>query len=216
MYLKRLICLAGLVLMSSVGCCHTQCVSNSCNSCGGGGCCLTNWFQSKMASCRMRCNNYSWCDDCSGGCAVCGGTNCGLNGAVDGGMTYGGGSPGCGCGQSHNNQYAPTSPASPSVPAATPTDPIPMPIPTQTNPEPTRTNEPNPAPGASDSTTYQRPVNGQTQHVSVEEFQRLPGVVISGPTPAAGSPTLAPPTLSNVSVPPRAGQVQQAQWVPAR
>lgn len=84
-----------------------------------------------------------------------------------------------------------------------------------------RANEPIPAPGSTDSTNFQRPVSGQIQHVSVEEFQRLPGVVVSGPTqssvPTMGAPALVPPALSTVSVPPRpVNTVQQAQWVPSK
>ncbi len=212
MLLHRLICLSGLMLMSTVGCCHTQCVTNSCSPCGGGGggCggCLTGWLQSKIAACRMRscCQNYSWGDSCS----VCGGESCGLNGSS--GVTYGGGGSSCGCSGGQSSGYAPSSPTLPNA------DPIPVPQPSV--PMPPRTNEPTPAPASSESTTFQRPANGQIQHVSVEEFQRLPGVVVSGPTssvPTMGTPTLAAPTLSNVTIPVRSpSEIQQAQWVPAK
>lgn len=202
--------LSVVLLVSSVGCCHTQCVSSSaCDPCyRASSCCLTDWFRSKF-SCRT-CQNYSWsdggcCDSMGGGCAS--GT-CGMS--MDAGMTYGGapGGSSCGCGRTH---YAPatTTPATAiPVPQA---DPVPTPVP--------GTTEPTPAPPATpDTTQFQRPTTNQVQHVSVEEFHRLPGVVVSGPSPApAATPTLAPPQLSNVAVPVPARQtVQQAQWVPAR
>lgn len=211
MPLHRLICLTAVLMFSAVGCCHTQCVSSDpCNPCGpgacGGGCCLTNWLHNRFA-CHS-CRNYSWSSDC---CSVCGGTSCGMNG-MDGGTVMGGGGASCGCGQS-GGQSSGYAPASPSYVA--PTDQSPTPVPSSpASPTPTRTNEPIPAPGATDSTTFQAPANGQIQHVSVEEFHRLPGTVISGP---GAVPTLTPPpALSTVSVPPRPGNpVQQAQWVPA-
>jgi hypothetical protein len=214
MKLQRLLCLSSVLLITTIGCCHSQCVSsNPCDPCGrgmSGGCCLTNWFHSKLS-----CQNYSWANECSScGCSVCGGDSCGVSGAP----TFAGGSgSSCGCGQSHGTNYAPAV-SSPSVPTSV--DPnhsdAPTPVPNQTSPMP-RGTEPNPAPP---STTFQPPVSGQIQHVTMEEFQRLPGVVVSGPTssvPTMAQPTLAPPTLSNVSVPPRpAHPVQQAQWVPAK
>jgi hypothetical protein len=211
MPLHRLICLTALLMFSTVGCCHTQCVSSDpCNpcgagACGGGGCCLTNWFHNRFA-CNS-CRNYSWSNDC---CSVCGGNSCGMDG---GGMSMGGGGGGssCGCGQSggQSSGYAPASPT-----YVTPGEQSPTPVPAAPA-SPARTNEPIPAPGAPDSTTFQAPANGQIQHVSIEEFHRLPGTVISGP---GAVPTLTPPpALSTVSVPPRPGNpVQQAQWVPAK
>jgi hypothetical protein len=106
----------------------------------------------------------------------------------------------------------------------TPSDTEPAPTPTNATPVPTRNGEPIPAPGSTDSTNFQRPVSGQiqqVQHVSVEEFQRLPGVVISGPAqssvPSMGTQPLVPPPLSTVSVPPQPiNTVQQAQWVPVK
>ncbi|MFO1044221.1 MAG: hypothetical protein U0941_20755 [Planctomycetaceae bacterium] len=220
MNLRPLICLSAM-LLTSVGCCHTQCVSsNPCDPCGGGGgCCLTNWLHTKIASCRARncCQNYSWSDDCSA-CSICGGGNCGMSGSViDGsvGSYGGGGGSSCGCGQSHGStmNYAPSSP----TPAqAVPSNIQPTPAPNSSAPMPPANNEPIPAPGSTDSTTFQRPANGQVQHVSVEEFHRLPGVVTSGPTqssvPSMGLTT--PPPLSTVSAPPKANTVTQAQWAP--
>ena len=220
MNLRPLICLSAM-LLTSVGCCHTQCVSsNPCDPCGGGGgCCLTNWLHTKISSCRARscCQNYSWSDDCSA-CSICGGNNCGMSGSViDGsvGSYGGGGGSSCGCGQSHGSSmnYAPSSP----TPAqAVPSNIQPTPAPNSSAPMPPANNEPIPAPGSTDSTTFQRPANGQVQHVSVEEFHRLPGVVTSGPTqssvPSMGLTT--PPPLSTVSAPPKANTVTQAQWAP--
>ena len=217
MKLHRLFCLSGMLLVSTVGCCQTQCVSSSpCNSCGSRpscGSCFSNWLSFKVASYQARrCHNYSWGDDCSGGCSVCGGSNCGMADPVMGGGAYGA-SPSCGCGQPHNH-----APVSPTPAMGVPTESAPVPVPN--NSLVPRTNEPIPAPGATDSTTFQRPANGQIQHVSVEEFQRLPGVVVSGPTQSS-VPTMAaqtiPMPLSTVAAPPRpVTPVQQAQWVPAR
>ncbi len=223
MRLQRLICLSGLLLATSIGCCHTQSVSsNACDPCGqgmsggcgcgcsgGGGGGLKSWWQNKMA----RRHNYSWFNDSScGGCSVCGGEDCGMSGGGTCGIPSTGAGPTCGCGQSHG--YAPAS-ISPDQ-----TDP-PAPIPNTGAPTPPRSNEPIPAPGSSPSTTFQQPTSGQIQHVSLEEFQRLPGVVISGShqssVPTMAQPNMVPPALSTVSVPPRPiDSVQQAQWVPAK
>jgi hypothetical protein len=81
-----------------------------------------------------------------------------------------------------------------------------------------------------------QPVPSGTQQVSVEEFQRLPGVIISGPgmspTPTsmpqisaqiemnvpevmAPSPA-AKPIQSATSAPANAKQIQQTGWAPVR
>jgi hypothetical protein len=216
MNLHRLICLSGLLLFTTVGCCHTQCVSSDpCNPCArpSGGCCLSGWFRNRMSCCSLRqgCQNYGWDSSC---CPACGGTDCGMSTGFDGGMTSGAtGGSSCGCGQSHGNSYAPSG-------GPSPVETAPIPIPSSTAPIPPKSNEGTPAP-ASESTTF-APANGQVQHVSMEEFQRLPGTVISGPTPTpsptqtAAVPVLqTPPPLSTISAPPRAN-VQQAQWVPAK
>lgn len=222
MSLHRLVCLCGLLMVSSIGCCHPACVSyDGCSPCGGGytsggcgscggcescGSCFASWLRNKFSCCSRRgaCRSYGWSSDC---CSVCGGSNCGF-GSPSGGMSPYGGAPssGCGCGQSHG--YAPST----IVP---PNEAPPAPVPANSGPSP-RTNEPIPAPGATDSTTFQAPGNGQVQHVSMEEFQRLPGVVVQGPGQAAAAPMQAP-TLSTISSPPRMNSgVQQAQWVPAK
>ena len=74
-------------------------------------------------------------------------------------------------------------------------------------------NEPIPAPGSTESTTFTRPTSGQIQHVSYDEFQRLPGVVVSGPTTQSSVPTMA---AQPVPPSPQPSTVQQAQWAPSR
>lgn len=233
MSLRRLASFGALLILTSVGCCSTQCVSSDpCNPCGGGissGCCMTGWFSRQMCSWKMRhsCHNYSWCDECSGGCSACGCSSCDMGYSGDG-MTMGAPST-CACGQSHATPTWPNAMPSPTpTPTLTPApSPAPVPamspaVPNSSGPVAPETYEPVPAPASSGPTSFQPPVNGQTQHVSYEEFQRLPGVVVSGPgaqssVPSMTQPSLSPPPLSNVSTPPRpVTPVQQAKWVPVR
>jgi len=225
MNLRRFAGVCTLLLLTTVGCCHTQCVSSDpCNSCGcgtGGGCCLTDWCHRQFLSWRMRhnCHNYNWGCECSGPCPVCGGSSCGMGcgGACGSPSGCGGGAAGCGCGQSGSTQgWSGAAPTPTYSPGAAPTPPAPAPL---TVPQ----SDPPPVPASTDpATTFQSPGSGQMQQVSYEEFQRLPGVVVSGSgapssVPSMGQPSLPPPPLSTVSTPPRAGTgVQQAQWVPAR
>ena len=221
MQLQRWICLSGFLLATSIGCSSMQCAScNPCDPCGqvmsGGcncGCGVKGWWQQRKE--RLR-NNFSWFNDCScGGCSVCGGDNCGMSGGTCGMPSTGGGAS-CGCGQSHG--YSP---------AAVPTEQYAAPVPPNDPPAPIpstgtqRSGEPIPAPASTPATTFQQPASGQIQHVTMEEFQRLPGTVISGPNqssvPTMSQPNMVPPALSNASIPPRPiNAVQQAQWVPAR
>lgn len=220
MRLHRMICLAGLLMFSAIGCCHSHCCvsSDPCDPCGQGmcgggggcgchsGCGLGNWVHRKMAERKMRrCHNYSWFEgDC---CPACGGDSCGY-GAADG-MTH---TAGCGCGQTSG--YAPSSMPASSVPG----DPPAPSVPTPSVPNGSKTNEPNPAPASTDSASFQQPT-GQVQHVSVEEFHRLPGTVIAGPTassvPTLAAPAPATPALSSAPRP-LINPVQQAQWAPTK
>lgn len=244
MNLRRLACFGGLLLLASVGCCHSrhaQCVSSDpCDPCGcssQSGHLHKGWMGQKTDSWRIRKHgrNYGWNDvGCECGCDACG---MGMDGiAFDdgfatggfGGMVAGGNSSGCACGQ-HHSEYAPSVPGS-VVPSATP---APTPMPQQNNVPPTPpTGDAAPAPAIpeNNSTAVPRTLPGQVQHVSVEEFHRLPGVITSGPTTqssvpslatsaSAAQPPLALPALSNVAAPAPArpaSAAQQASWVPSK
>ena len=234
MNLRRLFCLSGLLLSSAMGCCHSSMCVNSdpCDSCGcsqGGGRYASNSFSRKIDSWRHRnhCRNYGW-NDVGCGCDACGmGVEDGMmsSGCASGncGGAMSSGSPtGCACGQ-HHGEYAPSMPGSmvPSVaPSAAPT-PIPA--------APPVGNEPAPAPIDNPSTAIPRSLSTQPQQVSVEEFQRLPGVIVAGPSASSSSvpsmaasvgaaqPVMAAPQLSSVPAAPRVlPGAQQVNWVPSK
>ena len=237
MNLRHLFCLSSLLLASTMGCCHSRCVSSDpCDPCGGmptGGCCASGWMNHKINAWRMRNHgrNYGWndvgcgCDACSMGfdgemmSSGCASGNCG------GSMTSG--SPaGCACGQhhgQHHGEYAPSVPGMMAPSAAPAVAPSPIPV------SPSG-NESAPAPASSDtnSTAVPRTLATQPQQVSVEEFHRLPGVIVAGPTSqssvpsvaasaSAAQPVMAAPQLSSVPAPPRvASGAQQVNWVPSK
>ena len=231
MILRRLFCLSGLLLASTMGCCHSRCVcSDPCDPCGGrptgGGSFVSGWMNHKVDSWRMRNHgrNYGW-NDVGCGCDVCG---TGFDGEMMssgcasgncGGSMMSGSPAGCACGQQHS-EYAPSVPGMISAPAAAPT-PVPV---------PPAGNDPAPAPVSSDtnSTAVPRTLATQPQQVSVEEFHRLPGVIVAGPTSqssvpsvsasaSAVQPVMAAPQLSAVPAPPRvASGAQQVNWVPSK
>ena len=158
-------------------------------------------------------------------------------------------SPSCGCAQSANYPSMPSMSApsyspsySPSYAPSYNTSPtmIPPVPPASTVPQPVPENPSNyapspPMPTGSEPTTRFVPGNGQQpQMVSYEEFQRLPGNVISGAEslPTAGNPapiqqvstsspvfmappapTAAPSTSSKFT---RPASGRQAVWTPAR
>ncbi len=230
MNLRHLFCLSGLLLASTVGCCHSRCVcSDPCDPCGSptGGRYVSGWMQGKVDSWRMRNHgrNYGW-NDVGCGCDECGmgfdggmmGSGC-ASGNCGGSMSSG--SPGgCACGQ-HHGEYAPSVPGT-MVPSATP-----MPLQDMAPKAPPAT-EPAPAPASSDTTAIPRALSTQPQQVSVEEFHRLPGVIVSGPTSqssvpsvaasvSATQPVMAAPQLSSVPAPPRiATGAQQVNWIPSK
>lgn len=123
-------------------------------------------------------------------------------------------SPGCGCSQTQ----MPSPTTVPPVPAGSPdSGVVPAPVP------------------PADGTTTRTSSGMQTQTVSYEEFQRLPGTIISGPgaavNPAANnlvsSNAMAPRTLVSPSSysarpantlpqPSAAAAGQQAVWIPAK
>lgn len=233
MILRHLFCLSGLLLASTMGCCHSRCVcSDPCNSCGGtptGGGYVSGWMNQKMDSWRMRNHgrNYGW-NDVGCGCDACGmgfegemlSSGC-ASGNCGGSVTSG--SPaGCACGQ-HHGEYAPSVPGAIAPSAAPAVAPTPIPV-------PPAGNDPAPAPVSSDtnSTAIPRAMATQPQQVSVEEFHRLPGVIVAGPTSqssvpsvavsaSSGQPMMAAPQLSSVSAAPRvASGAQQVNWIPTK
>lgn len=237
MKLRHLISLSGLLLASSIGCCHSRCVcSDPCDPCGNvhasGGSCVSGWMCNKVDAWRMRNHgrNYGW-NDMACGCDVCstcfdgemigGGSSCGCGGGSV--MNSVAPSSGCSCGQSHGAAMPSVPPS--VTPWASPQNGSPSPI-----PMPPTTVEPSPAPAANDasSTSIQFSPPGQPQHVSVEEFQRLPGVIVAGPTAQSSVPTVASsatiplpasaaPQLSADPVAPRvATGAQQVNWVPTK
>ena len=243
MILRRLFCLSSLLLASTMGCCHSMCVCSdpcgamptACGTMPTGGRYISGWMNQKIDSWRMRNHgrNYGWndvgcgCDACGMGCggevmsSSCATGNCGGGSIMSGPMN---GSPaGCACGQSHS-EYAPNVPSATSIPAGAPaTAPTPVPAPPSGN-------EPAPAPASSDtnSTAIPRTLATQPQQVSVEEFHRLPGVIVAGPTSqssvpsvatstSASQPMMAAPQLSAVPAAPRvASGAQQVNWIPSK
>ena len=245
---------AALMSMSLVGCCCSRCVvSDPCDPCGayaplGGGCCFTKLIKSHFR------RNYSW--DCACGC-TCGACGCGGDvmdpyGYMDGmetGSSCGAPMPqmitgmpassGCNCGQTSPYSSVPAMSA-PTYLNATPVpNPQPVVIPQPIPAVPSSTQDYAPAPPASSApgepqTLLSPPVNGQPQMVSYEEFQRLPGKMVSGPDSSAISVPAPVQQVSTSSsgfaVPPapapspargpsrfvRPNSNQQAVWVPAR
>lgn len=233
MNLRRLFCLSGLLLASAMGCCHSRCVSSDpCDPCGGSPCgrrYVSSWKNNKVESWRNRNHgrNYGW-NDVGCGCDVCGmgfegemmSSDC-ASGNCGGSMSSG--SPaGCACGQ-HHGDYAPTMQGTMTPQAAPVLAPMPAPAPPVGN-------EAAPAPVNSDpnsSTAIPRSLSTQPQQVSVEEFHRLPGVIVAGPSsssvPSVAAsassvqPVMAAPQLSSVPAPPRAlPGAQQVNWVPSK
>lgn len=243
---------AAVMSLSLVGCCHNRCMmTDPCDPCATAcpprGCGLSRMFNSAFR------RGYSWdnvsscsCGSCSP-CSTCGPvSSCGCGGGemIDGYsfdgvggvpmITGSTGSSGCGCSQPSQFSAVPTmvSPQyvspTPSVAPAPPVVPQPIPeIPPST-------------PSSNTDTTMIQPGNGQPQMVSYEEFQKMPGTIISGPGAAAPSISVPAPvqqvsTTSTVSpsfaVPPspappvatrtptkfvRPTSGQQAVWTPAR
>ena len=223
--MKRLLSLlASVALLSSVGCC---CLSTRVNECGpfasdlaGGGGCLAKFARShgaKKCGCGHCAGNRGmYADPMYGmpyGMETYGGGGCGCDGGMMGGMPAPG-SPDCGCGGGGlPQQMIPPAPPAQYAPHAAPTpapiaEPMPADTPIPAVPEPAAPDAP--------MTQYQAPAAPNVQNVSVEEFQRLPGTIISGPTttavaaPAAGM--LARPAVPTAAQP----GVRPANWQPAQ
>ena len=227
MNLRRWVTLSSLLIASTVGCCHSRCVSS--DPCGPSPTCgryVSGWMGHKIHSWRTR--NYGWDSGC-GGCDSCGFDGESIaSGCASGGCggSMGSGSPsGCACGQQHS-EYAPSVPNQMIAPAPPSYGPTPSPVAVPMD-KPPMSNEIAPPPA--DANTTQRNSAGP-QHVSVEEFHRLPGVVVTGSTSQSSSvpnlssstnatqPLMAAPQLSSVPAPPRviSSGAQQVNWVPSK
>ena len=234
---------ASLMTLSLVGCCcGRNIVTDSCDPCCGrprgcgvlrvvtlnylgfGSCwnCGASWHGRGCGSCGSCGSSCGGCGEMPMDCG-CGSGSCGVP------MSGGGG---CGCG----GTYTPQSTYS-----------VPMNAP-QSFPTPQSSPSPSPAPTVppqvppADASTMLSPKSSPSiQTVTYEEFQRLPGTVISGPgvttgAPTTGMPTTGMPTNSVASIQRSVGatqrflprpansvpsasvaiqQNQQAVWVPA-
>lgn len=201
-----------LVTISMVGCCSmNQCVGPD-DPCGrelaGGG-----WPLQGLQLKSKKCNPYGNSCGCgsygySGGEMYATGCSTGQCGAIAPAATN------CGCGQPHGEGVpnaaphpipAPHPQAAPApIPAAPPAPPVEGPVSSQylppTVPVPTSAVAP----------------QGQAspQQVSYEEFQRLPGVIISGPAPAMTAPATTNAVPSTLTAPQPA--VKPATWSSSR
>jgi hypothetical protein len=238
--MKRLWSLLGslLVLNSAVGCCTMGPLAVGGNDplameLAGGGCCLTKHFKNKKNKHGCGCQpgfGYDVFPSYDGGCGDLGCGDLGYGGGMlaDGGFHYGApGASSCGCGQSHAapapqfapaQQYAPAPTAIPAVPAAPAFDPAPAAPPAAPGPG----IEPVPMPENPNLNGQQTQFGAPAQNVSMEEFQRLPGTIISGPgaAPAATAPApqLAVPAAPARTAIPTAAQpgVRPVNWQPTR
>lgn len=177
------LCASLLLVFSSVGCCcMSSCVSScdpcgrelcgggwgsgckSCGGCGLGGC-LSKLFHFRCHKCNPMYAGYGW--DAYAGCGGVSYDGCGTTWA---GPEAGG----CSCGQSH---------AMP-VPMTPPAQMAPAPVPAAIDPMGARYQQQRgPAPIQQAAAPQAAP-----QQVSYEEFQRLPGTMV---TPVA--PPMVPP-----------------------
>ena len=217
--------------MSMFGCCCcSNVVMDPCDPCSG--------YSSQ--SCRphrhgwlRRPMRFGWnrCGDCGGcGCGSCGG--CGdvmMDSGCGGGSC---GSPmmgmpssgGCGCSQTASPDQFSTMSAPINIPSS-PTMSAPQMSGPSSLPQLQSAPVPPPMP-RTDSTMNSTPAGSQPQMVSYEEFQRLPGTMISGPgtTTATPSPsiqqasavqtTMSPPPLASQNAKPTS-QSRQAIWTQA-
>jgi hypothetical protein len=226
---------AGTLLLFTPGCAVFECVfgfgyCHRDDCCGGGPSCGES---RKAKKCAKKCRKCRECLEEQGlggmgydGIAY-GGTPFMDAGCCDGGGTFGGGGGimmdgmggggGCGCGQSAPMGYGYESTPFMTPPMTVPT-PAPSPVPRS------GTALPPPIPPADLGGNMQSPPS--TQHVSVEEFQRLPGVVISGPgsqtattagTQLGSWEPAAPAAATATSTSPSSAKpIQQAGWAPTR
>jgi hypothetical protein len=182
------LCSSLLLVFSSVGCCCMSSCVGSCDPCGrelcggglGGGCsscgskcggcgcglggCLSKLFHHRCHKCHPMYAGYGW--DAYSGCGdVC----------YDGcNTTYGMASPGCGCGVPNGMPPAPMVPPAQPAPIPAAIDPMGARMPIQR------------------TMVTQAPQQPAPQQVSYEEFQRLPGTMVSAPQAPAAAPMVPP------------------------
>lgn len=186
-----------VIVATFAGCCGTNACVNSCDPCGrelaGGGCPLKRLLKHRCDKCHPMAT-YGWE---GAGCGTCQGYPPGMCEAPTQAMN-------CSCGQPHH-PAAPAMAPIPGPPPAPATAPAPAPPAYEQGspmapPAPAPKEETTAIPASAAAATAPR-------QVSYEEFHRLPGVVISGPTPV----TPAPPVLT----PPQTA-TPAATWVPTR
>ena len=251
--------MASVMTLSLVGCCCSRCVvTDPCDPCGVAPvhtCSISRlWPFSRIHSCLSGACVPSSCHCACGGCGSidtfdsysdfgaspscgCGSpmSSCGSPGGSCGAPMMSGVPSSSGCSCSQGNSYSNSMPSmtSPSY-LSSPSMSVPAPTSTpQSIPEIPPSSAPLP-PTTLDSTSYQTPqVSQQPQMVSYEEFQKLPGNIISGP----GAPGTAPASpiqqvsasVPSITVPPvstptaaRAARAtgtsptQQAVWAPVK
>jgi len=200
---------AGFLTLFAPGCCildvfghgnsYSQCGSDPC-SCGG----HHGKKHSKKCSkhCRkcMECMQEGYVDGYAMGDCGCGGAIMGDCGCGGGGMIGDMGGGGCGCGAGGPAPY-PSGPLPGPIPGPTPSTGAIPPIPGMEVAPPPQT-----------SSTMTVPA-GMTQ-VSVEEFQRLPGVVISGPGAQPMATDMAAQSVSTSATPTIVAAPQEARPIP--
>jgi len=238
--------LASLILLTGVGCCSLHRCGGASDLCGGGASCaskpcfLKKWLDEHHSKCKgskgCQCGCHAAPDCAVPATCGCGApTNCAVPAHC--GAPAGCGAPmaspgcsapvmpapaNCGCGQPHAlTPYE--SPSSQGVVPVPGLDAAPTPLPGATNPE--RNSVP-PVPGT-DSAPPPTTQNWQNrtvpQTVSYEEFQRLPGQILTtSATTAPSAPAALSPSPTSVPQPvpmPEATApiiVQPGNWAPAR
>lgn len=197
--------LLGVTLLS--GCCSSGACVPAQSPCdrelAGGGFPWKGLLHHKCKRCKSTCG----CDSAAHGCAVpvgsCGdpAIGCGVPAAAP---------MGCGCGAHQGVAPAPL-----PVPPQTQPAPVPVPSPNPAPPAPPAEAALQPAPAVSSTTS--RLTTAQPQQVSYEEFQRLPGVIISGPgavpTAPAAAAAVSPAPVAPV---PAVATPAAGAWQPAR
>ena len=210
---------ASVLMLSLVGCCcGRNVVCDTCDPCGSASCGSSCGFGTGFLRNRPIRNLFKGgcnsCGSCYSDMPTCGGcSSCAAPGGFDGfsGMPTGG--SGCGCSQGAT-QAAPQTYYDPNIPSTMPT-PSASPTPSAVAPVPPSTTSPANEPGAMIPSTGAMPV----QTVTYEEFQKLPGTIISGPgtgTTTPGAPLSAPAATTTTPLPSVAKAIGSTQRVVAR
>lgn len=249
--------MVSVITLSSVGCCCSRCVvTDPCDPCGAmpvQSCSISRlWPFSRIHSCLSRACVPTTCACACGSCgsfdsysdvSISPGCGCGAPmescgapmmtcgapmGSCGAPVMTGIPSTGCNCtqGGSYSNSYPMSTPTYSSSP--TPTSPTPLSTPAAI-PEIPPSSAPLPPTGGEPSAFQAPHVSQQPQMVSYEEFQRLPGNIISGPgapgtapaspvqqvassVPAMTVPPVSTPTAMRTARPQGTSANQQAVW----